>query len=162
MRSDRRWGARVELTIRYLAILVPLLLVFGVALELWLRDELERRARGDLEREVELVLEVARREGSASTDRAELARRLESALVFIEHPTRVTDASGQLARSRRAMVEDQLRDFFMSHSGKQGLIAAAFDTAKSRLAQAGVELAAIPAGIAAADPWGTRLRITQA
>ena len=40
--------------------------------------------------------------------------------------------------------------------------AAAFDTAKSRLAQAGVELAAIPAGIAAADPWGTRLRITQA
>ena len=40
--------------------------------------------------------------------------------------------------------------------------AAAFDTAKSRLAQAGVELAAMPAGIAAADPWGTRLRITQA
>jgi len=40
--------------------------------------------------------------------------------------------------------------------------AAAFDTAKSRLAQAGVELAALPARIAAADPWGTRLRITQA
>jgi catechol 2,3-dioxygenase len=40
--------------------------------------------------------------------------------------------------------------------------AAAFDTAKSRLAQAGVELAAMPAGIAAADPWGTHLRITQA
>jgi hypothetical protein len=36
------------------------------------------------------------------------------------------------------------------------------DTAKSRLAQAGVELAAMPAGIAAADPWDTRLRITHA
>jgi catechol 2,3-dioxygenase len=40
--------------------------------------------------------------------------------------------------------------------------AAAFDTAKSLLAQAGVEVAAMPAGIATADPWGTRLRITQA
>ena len=40
--------------------------------------------------------------------------------------------------------------------------AAAFDTAKSRLAQADVELAAMPAGIAIADPWGTHLRITQA
>jgi catechol 2,3-dioxygenase len=40
--------------------------------------------------------------------------------------------------------------------------AAAFDTAKSRLAQAGVALTALPAGIAVADPWGTRLRITQA
>jgi catechol 2,3-dioxygenase len=40
--------------------------------------------------------------------------------------------------------------------------AAAFDTAKSRLAQAGVEVAAMPAGIATADPWGTHLRITQA
>jgi catechol 2,3-dioxygenase len=40
--------------------------------------------------------------------------------------------------------------------------AAALDTAKSRLAQAGVELAAMSAGIAAADPWGTRLRITHA
>ena len=38
----------------------------------------------------------------------------------------------------------------------------AFDMAKSRLAQAGVELAAMPAGIAVADPWGTRLRITHA
>jgi catechol 2,3-dioxygenase len=40
--------------------------------------------------------------------------------------------------------------------------AAAFDAAKSRLAQVGVELAPMPAGIGAADPWGTRLRITQA
>jgi len=40
--------------------------------------------------------------------------------------------------------------------------AAAFDMAKSRLAQAGVEFATMPAGIAAADPWGTRLRITHA
>jgi catechol 2,3-dioxygenase len=40
--------------------------------------------------------------------------------------------------------------------------AAAFDMAKSRLAQAGVELTTMPAGIAAADPWGTRLRITHA
>jgi catechol 2,3-dioxygenase len=40
--------------------------------------------------------------------------------------------------------------------------APAFDAAKCQLAQAGVELASLPAGIAAADPWGTRLRITQA
>src|SRR4029077_19775988 len=44
----------------------------------------------------------------------------------------------------------------------EGADAGALDTAKSRLAQAGVELAAMSAGIAAADPWGTRLRITHA
>ena len=39
--------------------------------------------------------------------------------------------------------------------------ATAFDAAKARLAQAGAELAATSAGIATADPWGTRLRITR-
>jgi catechol 2,3-dioxygenase len=38
----------------------------------------------------------------------------------------------------------------------------AFETAKARLTQAGEELAVTPTGIATADPWGTRLRITRA
>jgi catechol 2,3-dioxygenase len=38
---------------------------------------------------------------------------------------------------------------------------AALDAAKSRLTQAGAELAVTPAGIGSADPWGTRLRITR-
>jgi catechol 2,3-dioxygenase len=40
--------------------------------------------------------------------------------------------------------------------------AAAFETAKARLTQAAQELANTPTGIATADPWGTRLRITRA
>jgi len=40
--------------------------------------------------------------------------------------------------------------------------APAFDTAKARLTQAGEELAVTPTGIATADPWGMRLRITRA
>ena len=39
---------------------------------------------------------------------------------------------------------------------------AAFESAKVRLTQAGQELANTPTGIATADPWGTRLRITRA
>jgi catechol 2,3-dioxygenase len=39
--------------------------------------------------------------------------------------------------------------------------ATAFDAAQARLARAGVALAPIPAGVEAADPWGTRLRITR-
>jgi len=39
--------------------------------------------------------------------------------------------------------------------------ATAFDAGKARLAQAGAEFAATSAGIATADPWGTRLRITR-
>jgi catechol 2,3-dioxygenase len=38
---------------------------------------------------------------------------------------------------------------------------AAFDAAQARLARAGVELTATPLGVEAADPWGTRLRITR-
>jgi catechol 2,3-dioxygenase len=40
--------------------------------------------------------------------------------------------------------------------------AAAFEAAKSRLAQAGAPLTATPTGIETADPWGTRLRIVRA
>jgi catechol 2,3-dioxygenase len=40
--------------------------------------------------------------------------------------------------------------------------AAAFEAAKTRLAQAGVELRATPTGIEADDPWGTRMRINHA
>jgi catechol 2,3-dioxygenase len=40
--------------------------------------------------------------------------------------------------------------------------APAFAAAKARLTQAGQELALMPTGIATADPWGTRLRITRA
>ena len=40
--------------------------------------------------------------------------------------------------------------------------AAAFDAAKTRLAQAGVELRATPTGIEVDDPWGTRMRIGRA
>jgi catechol 2,3-dioxygenase len=40
--------------------------------------------------------------------------------------------------------------------------ASAFETAKTRLTQAGEKLAATPTGIATADPWGTRLRIARA
>jgi catechol 2,3-dioxygenase len=40
--------------------------------------------------------------------------------------------------------------------------ASAFETAKARLTQAGEKLAVTPTGIATADPWGTRLRITRA
>jgi len=40
--------------------------------------------------------------------------------------------------------------------------AAAFDAAKARLAQAGIELRATPTGVEADDPWGTRMRITRA
>jgi hypothetical protein len=40
--------------------------------------------------------------------------------------------------------------------------AAAFEAAKARLTQAGQELAVTPTGIATADPWETRLRITRA
>ena len=40
--------------------------------------------------------------------------------------------------------------------------ASAFETAKARLTQAGEKLAVTPTGIAPADPWGTRLRITRA
>jgi len=40
--------------------------------------------------------------------------------------------------------------------------ASAFEAAKARLTQAGEELAVTPTGIAIADPWGTRLRITRA
>ncbi len=39
--------------------------------------------------------------------------------------------------------------------------ATALDAAKARLAQTGAELALTPTGIATADPWGTRLRITR-
>jgi catechol 2,3-dioxygenase len=39
---------------------------------------------------------------------------------------------------------------------------AALDAAKGRLVQAGIALTATAEGIEAADPWGTRLRITQA
>jgi len=37
----------------------------------------------------------------------------------------------------------------------------AFGAAKARLTQAGQELAVTPTGVATADPWGTRLRITR-
>ncbi len=40
--------------------------------------------------------------------------------------------------------------------------AAAFDAAKTRLAQASAPLTATPTGIETADPWGTRLRIVRA
>jgi catechol 2,3-dioxygenase len=40
--------------------------------------------------------------------------------------------------------------------------APAFEAAKARLTQAGQEIALTPTGIATADPWGTRLRITRA
>ena len=40
--------------------------------------------------------------------------------------------------------------------------ASAFEAAKARLTQAGEEFAVAPTGIATADPWGTRLRITRA
>jgi catechol 2,3-dioxygenase len=40
--------------------------------------------------------------------------------------------------------------------------APAFDEAQARLARAGVELTPTPTGVEAADPWGTRLRITRA
>src|SRR5262249_30601910 len=40
--------------------------------------------------------------------------------------------------------------------------AAAFEAAKARLTQAGEELAVTPTGIATADAWGARLRITRA
>jgi catechol 2,3-dioxygenase len=39
--------------------------------------------------------------------------------------------------------------------------AAAFDGAVARLTKAGIGLTAIPSGVEAADPWGTRLRITR-
>jgi len=39
---------------------------------------------------------------------------------------------------------------------------AAFDAAKARLAQAAAQLTVTSAGIATADPWGTRLRVTRA
>src|SRR5262245_14938296 len=39
--------------------------------------------------------------------------------------------------------------------------AAAFESAKERLAQAGAELTTTATGIATDDPWGTRLRITR-
>jgi catechol 2,3-dioxygenase len=39
--------------------------------------------------------------------------------------------------------------------------AAALEAANAGLAQAGAEIAVTPAGIATADPWGTRLRITR-
>jgi catechol 2,3-dioxygenase len=38
----------------------------------------------------------------------------------------------------------------------------AFEAAEARLARAGVKLTPTPAGVEAADPWGTRLRITRA
>jgi catechol 2,3-dioxygenase len=40
--------------------------------------------------------------------------------------------------------------------------AAAFEAAKARLAQAGIELRATPTGVETDDPWGTRMRITRA
>jgi catechol 2,3-dioxygenase len=40
--------------------------------------------------------------------------------------------------------------------------AAAFDAAKTRLTQAGINLGDIQGGIEAADPWGTRVRIASA
>jgi catechol 2,3-dioxygenase len=40
--------------------------------------------------------------------------------------------------------------------------AAAFDAAKARLAQTGIELRATPTGVEVDDPWGTRMRITRA
>jgi catechol 2,3-dioxygenase len=39
--------------------------------------------------------------------------------------------------------------------------AASLEAANAGLAQAGAEIAVTPAGIATADPWGTRLRITR-
>ena len=39
---------------------------------------------------------------------------------------------------------------------------AAFDAAKSRLAQANIPVAVTPSGIETTDPWGTRLRIVRA
>ena len=39
---------------------------------------------------------------------------------------------------------------------------ASLDTAKSRLAEAKIPLAATPSGIETADPWGTRLRLVRA
>ena len=40
--------------------------------------------------------------------------------------------------------------------------ASAFEAAKARLTQAGQELVLTSTGMATADPWGTRLRITRA
>ena len=40
--------------------------------------------------------------------------------------------------------------------------AAAFEAAKARLAQAGIELRATPTGVEVDDPWGTRMRIARA
>jgi catechol 2,3-dioxygenase len=39
---------------------------------------------------------------------------------------------------------------------------AAFEGARSRLAQAGLQPVVTTAGIEVADPWGTRLRVTRA
>jgi len=126
--------ARIDITIRYVAILVPLLLVFAVALEVWFRGELEEALQEGLAREADLVLTVAhneaerplgpppgapRVEGTApvSTDRVVdrtiLARRLTRELAVIGHATRVTDAQGLLARTPatdKLKVADEVLD----------------------------------------------------
>lgn len=98
---ESRLSARAAITVRYLAILIPLLALFGLALDLWLQGELRAEVRRELEREADHVVSIVAREAATPGTRDDHAQRLAAALSFADHPVRVTDARGVLARSAR-------------------------------------------------------------
>ncbi len=92
-------SARGAIAVRYLAIVIPLLVAFAFALEVWLRFELKEELRTELAREAELVHRHARATVAATPDRAAACAAIASQLVFIEHAVKVSDERGLLARS---------------------------------------------------------------
>jgi signal transduction histidine kinase len=95
-------SARAAITLRYLAIVVPLLVVFTVTLDLWLGGELREGLQAEIGREADLVTDRAKRELARAPDRDALVARITSALEFVEHPTRVRDARGLVGCSPRS------------------------------------------------------------
>lgn len=95
----RRVSARGALTLLYLALFIPLLIVFGVALELWLRHELREEFHRELRQEADRLVEHLNREARKSAQRADLGRSLGPLLAFNDHPAWVADQIGTVAGS---------------------------------------------------------------
>lgn len=96
-RALPRLSARVALVLLQLGLLLPLLVVFGVALELWLRQELREEFHRELRHEAERLVVPLNRELDASADHGDLARRLEPLLAWSDHPAWVVDRGAVVA-----------------------------------------------------------------
>jgi two-component system OmpR family sensor kinase len=91
-------SARGAITLRYLAIVLPLILAFALALDVWLGNEIREELRTELEHESGIVLDRTQRELEGKDRKAAMAK-IGFAIGFLEHPMRVRDGEGVLART---------------------------------------------------------------